>query len=66
MDMFTCTSKPAVKARSPAPVRITARTLGSWDSFLKIAEMLSHILKYVCQCVVKTDLETSAVREIEG
>jgi hypothetical protein len=41
-----CTSSPAVKARSPAPVRRTARTFGSWESFLKIADMLSHILGF--------------------
>jgi hypothetical protein len=64
--MFTCTSKPAVKARSPAPVRITARTLGSWDSFLKIAEILSHILKYVCQCEDNMNWGTSDAGEIGG
>lgn len=41
---LTWTSRPAVKARSPAPVRITARTEGSCESFLKMAERLSHML----------------------
>jgi hypothetical protein len=40
--------------------------LGSWDSFLKIAEMLSHILRYVCQCVVNMDLETLDAGEVGG
>lgn len=38
------TSRPAVKARSPAPVRTTARTEGSWESWRKMAERLSHML----------------------
>ena len=42
------TSRPAVKARSPAPVRMTARTLGSWESWRKMEERLSHMLCRVC------------------
>jgi len=38
------TSRPAVKARSPAPVRITERMSGSWERRRKTAERLSHIL----------------------
>lgn len=41
---LTWTSRPAVNARSPAPVRRTARTSGSWESFWKIEERLSHML----------------------
>jgi hypothetical protein len=40
----TWTSKPAVKARSPAPVRTMERTLGSWESLMKILERLCHML----------------------
>jgi hypothetical protein len=43
----TWTSRPAVKARSPAPVRTTERMLGSWERELKILARLSHILE-VC------------------
>jgi hypothetical protein len=42
--MHTWTSKPAVKARSPAPVRTTDRTFGSCESLMKILERLCHIL----------------------
>jgi len=41
---LTWTSRPAVKARSPAPVSTTARTSASCESFLKMEERLSHIL----------------------
>jgi len=44
-DGHTWTSSPAVKARSPAPVRITARTEGSCESRLKIAERFCHMLE---------------------
>lgn len=40
----TLTSRPAVKARSPALVRTMARTFGSWERRWKICDMLSHIL----------------------
>jgi hypothetical protein len=42
--MHTWTSKPAVKARSPAPVRTMDRTFGSCESLMKILERLCHML----------------------
>ena len=40
----TWTSKPAVKALSPAPVRTTTLTSGSCESFLKIKPKFCHML----------------------
>lgn len=39
-----CTSRPAVKARGPAPVRRMVRTAGSVERRVKMRERLSHIL----------------------
>lgn len=39
------TSRPAVKARGPAPVRRMARMEGEWERVRKILERLCHILE---------------------
>ena len=41
-----CTSRPDVKARSPAPVRIMLRTAGSWERRVKISRRVSHMLEF--------------------
>ena len=40
-----CTSRPAVKARGPAPVRRMVRIWGLWERVVKILWRLSHILR---------------------